>query len=324
MYRHIAQVCVCVFAQVCVCVCLCVCVCVFVCLCVCVCVCGCARLMHRHITQPNFVVSSLRDVPLVCWQMSVSAYFDVHHIELLLDLPLTRAFSNLDFHNSTASGATGVGQAGALGHGGNNGCSNGCLCLDAVVGACHDWARSQHGELLPIVPRVSGLASASSDAARGVGGLRGWSVRAFCASLPQFRTVSQVCIIEIRVATSGIDVQAAFFRTEAATRERVMQGLSAFLTAELAHPNPKRAMCAPVVLVLRDRSLLLQLGAAMDVFSGGAAGAVGDDAAGGGSRGHSSSSGAGARVAGGEVPSLTFAAAPKWRMRFDGRSTGVH
>lgn len=271
--------------------------------------------MHSHMSQPNFALSSLRDAPLVIWQTSVSAYFDLHHIELLLDLPLTRQCSDLDFHLASKTGAAGAGPGSS------------CMCLDAVVGACHDWARSQHGELLPIVPRVSGVLSGSADALRARNGLRTGSVRAFSASLPQFRAVSQVCIIEIRVATSGIDVQVAFFRTEAATRERVMESLSSVLTAELGHSNhahSKRAMCAPLVLVLRDRSLLLQLGAAMDAFSGGggASGAVCDDQTSESSRALASPAGGTGGLGGAEVPSLTFAASPKWRMRFGSRSTG--
>jgi len=39
------------------------------------------------------------------------------------------------------------------------------------------------------------------------GGGGGGCVKAFCASLPQFRAVSQVCIIEIRVVLCGIDLQ---------------------------------------------------------------------------------------------------------------------
>ena len=76
-------------------------------------------------------------VPLVGWQMSVAAYFEVHHIELLLDAPIN--FSNHNFHTCSTSGGGGT--------------TGGCLCLDAVVNCLNNWARQQHGDLLEIAPR---------------------------------------------------------------------------------------------------------------------------------------------------------------------------
>ena len=70
--------------------------------------------------------------------MSIAAYFTVHHIELLLDAPLD--FSRENFHISARAPTEGAGSGFVGGAGGGGG---GCLCLDAIIGACHDWARGQ-------------------------------------------------------------------------------------------------------------------------------------------------------------------------------------
>jgi len=280
--------------------------------------------MYQCIAQPNFAVSSLREIPLVGWQMSVAAYLATHHIELLLDAPVD--FTGHSFH-SCAHAAVEGGEA--LGGGG------GCQCQDAVIAACHDWARGQHGDLLEIAPRSSAMSShrpfsGVGEGGVGLGGGRGVGVKAFYASLPQFRSVSQMCIIEVRVAAAGVDVQVAFFRTEASTREHVLHGLSACLNADRM-----RTMCRPVCVSLRDRALLLQLGICLDTMPGGRWGAAagagvgggGEDAGeieltegwGKGSKGNLSGGGGGVR----DPPVLTFAGSPSWVLTMQSPATAL-